>query len=149
MGSYQIKVRLTDKAGNVTVSSAVSMSTSEITVTTYSVSPSGDVWAKSKKVTITYPPRQTGFIYQYSVDGGNNWTTVDSGTTAKYTFTKNGNIIARIYDGLNYFNGSTLSVTKVDKTPPSGVSASKVGSTSNSITVKANGTDSESGIAKY
>ena len=117
-GAYQVKVRVTDKVGNATTSAAVSMSTSTVTVPTYSVSPSGDVWAKSKTVTITYPTRQTGFVYQYSVNGGSAWTTVSSGTTATYTFTANGNIIARIYDGVNYFSASSLSVTKIGENGP-------------------------------
>ncbi len=85
-----------------------------VTLPIYSIEPSGDVWARSKIVTITYPSRQTGFVYEYSVDGGSSWTTVSSGTTASHTFNSNGNIIARIYDGTNYYTASTLSVTKVD-----------------------------------
>lgn len=119
-----------------------------IDLPTYSVSPSGDVWAKSKVVTVTYPARQTGFVYQYSIDGGSTWVTVESGTTASYTFTANGNIIARIYDGLIYHTASSFAVTKIDRIAPT-INDFNKSIISGNLTLVGKATDSNSGISYY
>ena len=148
-GSYQVKVRITDKVGNATTSNTVSMSTTSVPLPTYIIEPSGDVWARSKTVTVHYPERQSGFIYQYSLNGGSSWTTVSSGTTKDVEFTSNGNIIARIYDGTNYYTASSFAITKIDNTPPSCTSSGGNGEwTKNNVTINGICSDNQSGCTE-
>ena len=147
-GSHTIKVRLTNGSGLTTEASTL-VEVNEIPYPTYSVEPEGDVWATSKTVTITYPPRQAGFVYQYSTNGGSTWNTVVSGTTQTLNFTSTGSVIARVYDGTNYKTASAYSIGKIDATPPTGVSVSVAAKTTNSMQVIAYGSDAESGIIKY
>lgn len=114
-GSHTIEVRVTNAAGLETEASTTG-SPNDITAPTYSVSPTG--YATSKVVTVTYPARQTGFIYTYSLDAGSTWTTLSTGTTTNVTFTANGTIIARIYDGVNYKTASTYTVSGIDRVNP-------------------------------
>ena len=146
-GTYNMKVRVTNGSGITTTSSVLAIPTTEIPAPTYKVNTTG--WAPFKTVTITYPTRQTDFVYEYSTNGGSSWTTVSSGTTAQVKFTSNGTIIARVRDGVNTKTASTYTVSKVDATDPINVSAIIDEITMNSITVTANGTDGESGIRKY
>jgi|GEM_PF-1320480 len=114
-GEHTLKVRVTNGAGAKTVTS-VTTTTNEITTPTYSVSPTG--YAASKTVTITYPTRETDFIYTYSTNEGSTWKTVSSGTTASVNFEENGSIIARIYDGTNYKTASSYTIAGIDKIAP-------------------------------
>jgi hypothetical protein len=145
-GTHTLKVRVTNGSG-LTTETSISATTNDITVPTYSINPASG-WATSKTVTITYPTRQAGFIYTYSVDGGTSWTTVSSGTTATYVFNSNGTIIARIYDGTNYKTASSYTVSGIDGTAPT-VTLAKTSATTNTISVTATAADSESGITKY
>lgn len=94
----------------------LSVKTPDIGVPTYAIDKTG--WQKDKTVTITYPTKQTGFVFQYSVNGGTSWNTVASGTTFRQKFTANGTIIARVYDGSNYKTASSYTVSQIDNTPP-------------------------------
>ena len=122
-GSYSYKVRLTNKAGGVTESSARTQATTTITPPSYSVSPSG--WAKSKTTTITY---QSGYTNQFRVLSGsatnngatvsnNTWITI-SGTNVGIVFNSNGSIEARSTDGVNTVTSSTLTISQIDITAP-------------------------------
>ncbi|GEM_PF-2167194 len=145
-GTYNFKARCTNGSGLQTTTSTLSVATNVITPPTYKVDKTG--WQTEKIVTITYPERESQFVYQYSTDGGSSWKTVASpATTQQVTFTSNGTVIARIYDGTNYVTASSFAVTQVDPTAPSAVAAVSA-KTSNSATIKATCTDSESGITK-
>ena len=156
-GTYKIKV----KAYNGTYGSSgaiesLGASTSDITAgnngdvtlnacptPTYSVSPSSG-WAQKKTVTINYGS-MNGCIGSYSIDGGATWKT---GTTVEVT-TNEQNVIAKNTDGTNTVTSSAYQVTKIDRTVPINVKATKGTVTSKSIQVTASATDSESGIKMY
>lgn len=122
-GSYNIKVRVTNKLG-VKNTSTITVATTNITTPIYGISTTG--YATSKVVTITYPPREPGFVYSYSRDAGTTWTTVSSGVTASLTFTSNGSVIARIFDGTNYKTTSSYTVSGIDTTAPSAPTISSI-----------------------
>ncbi len=103
-------------------------------------------WAPKKTVTITYPEREEGLIFDYSLDGGKTWIVVKTGNEKKIEFTQPGTIVARVYDGLSYQTASTFSVTQIDSTPPEDVAIAVTKKTTNSITVTTTGEDKESGI---
>ena len=115
-GQYDIVVRVTNGSGLTTTSNKQTVSTISIPTPTYSINTTG--WATSKTVTITYPERQTDFIYEYSINEGNNWTTVESGTTVNVDFAANGSVIARVRDGVNTVTASTYTVDKIDSGTP-------------------------------
>ena len=95
--------------------------TNDIPVPTYSTTTNGN---GSKTVTINYGGIKTSnLVYQYSIDGGYSWRTVDYGNSVEYTFFESGTIIARVQDTDNNSNtvtASTLTVTitPADTTPP-------------------------------
>jgi len=113
--SYTIKARITSNNGKTATSTAIMVSTSDITVPTYEVNNSG--WAKSKKVTITYPSisGQT-LTYEYSIDKGTTWKTATK--SQEVTFNSNGSIIARVKDGTNIVTANTFTVDKIDTVSP-------------------------------
>ena len=135
--SYSFQVRVTNQNKLSATSEIVTIKTLDITPPTYTVNPAGDVWAKSKTVTIHYPTRQSNFIYEYTLDSGKTWQTVASGTTKDILFTASGSVTARVRDGYNVVSGSTLTVTKVDSVAPS-VPTSTVRYDSASGTVRGN-----------
>lgn len=114
-GTHTLKVRVTNDA-DISAESTMQGSTTEITEPIYSINIPG--WATSKVVTISYPTRETGFVYTYSLDGGSNWSTVATGTTASLTFNSNGSVIARVYDGINYKTASSYTVSGIDNATP-------------------------------
>lgn len=113
---------------------------------TYSVDKTG--WAPKKVVTIEYPEREDGLMYDYSLDGGKTWLDVRTGNVAKVEFTKPGTIIARVFDGIHYQTGSSFAVTQIDSTAPKDVAVVLTKKMSNRIEIVASGFDLESGIAK-
>jgi len=116
-GTYNVKIRAINKTykadeglnNNYLDSEPISISTTELSSPTYSVSPSG--WSNSKTVTISYP---SGFISQYSTNGGISW----SNYSGPLTFTSDVSLIARVTDRTNYVNGSTLSLSQFDVVAP-------------------------------
>jgi prepilin-type N-terminal cleavage/methylation domain-containing protein len=143
--TYNLKITLTnlnDKQASISTTAT----TLSIDAPTYSIDKTG--WATSKTVTITYPIRQDGFVYSYSTDSGETWRVVENEVYANYTFTNNGSIIAKIYDGTNYKIASSYTVSGIDTTLPNAniVVTSK---TTNSIAVAITASDDESGIIKY
>ncbi len=143
-GNYNIKVRAYNNTyGNggrlYKDSDTKSVATSSLgTCSIGSASPSG--WSTSKSVGITKTGNGT---LQYKIEGG-NWTNYSSAVT----LTSNTSVYCRVTDGTNINAGSTLKVTGIDTTAPTAASFT-YSTTTNSITVKASGTDSESGISKY
>lgn len=114
---YEIKSMAKNKS-NISGYAKKSTTTEDIDEPEYSLDNYN--WADSKVVTITYPaPRENEeYIYSYSLDGGNTWIETSNKIT-KVTFTENGNVIARVFDGDNYKTASSFTVSKVDKTDPS------------------------------
>ena len=92
-GTYNIKVKVYNKANLNATSSTLSVSTLAFDKPTFTVSPSG--WVSSKKVTITYP--QAATIKQYSLDGGKTYTSYNGALT----FTSSQSIVAKASDGTN------------------------------------------------
>jgi len=62
-------------------------------------------------VTITYPE---GYTNEYSLDDGDTWLSY----AEPIVFTENGSVIARVSDGKNYVNGSSQTVSGIDKVDP-------------------------------
>ena len=135
---YKIEVIATN-SNDLTASATKTITTTEIETPTYVVSPSG--WAQSKTVTITYP---SGYTNEYSTDSGLTW---EKYTTA-ILFTGNGSVIARVTDGVNTTSAAAQAITGIDTTAPTSATFAYT-RTSNSISVTASGTDSESGITHY
>ncbi|MDD4734062.1 MAG: hypothetical protein PHU05_04375, partial [Bacilli bacterium] len=115
-GNHAIKVRVTNAAGITRESTVLNTSTDIPDNPTFSVNTSN--WVQSKVVTITYPPLEEDFVYQYN-QNNTGWITIAGGdVTKQLTFSSNGFVVARIFDGLNYFTSSTFNVTKVDSVSP-------------------------------
>jgi len=113
--TYALKITVTN-TNNLSTTKETTAKTKLIEVPTFSISPTG--YATSKVVTVNYPERQVDFVYTYSIDQGNTWITVETGTSASVTFTSNGNIIARVTDGVNYKTASTYTISGIDRVNP-------------------------------
>ena len=152
--SYSLKMKAVDKAGNETITSTLSKSTTGVpglteSNTTFTYNPStptnGNV-----AVTIT-TTAGSGYTLQYSTDG----TTWKDYTTA-ISMTQNGAIYARVKDSTGQVGGTaTGNVTNIDKLAPNNFTPTAT-STTNSITLKGSTTDkaktatnASSGIKAY
>ncbi|MGE5456088.1 MAG: immunoglobulin-like domain-containing protein [Ignavibacteriales bacterium] len=152
--SYTFKVRAINNNQLSTISNSITVTTNDIPIPTYSINTTA--WVSSVVVTITYPARETGFVYQYSLDNALTWLTVDAPAITKdITFTDNGSVIARILDGTNEISGTNYTVANIDKYNPS-VGITVVGSPFNAngwakanFNVTVSGTDNESGVKSY
>ena len=106
----------------------------------FTYSPSG--WT-NKDVTATASTTVTGFTLQTSKDG-NNWE-----NKATQTYSSNGYIYSRLWDGTNYGATATGNFTNIDKTAPTVSTALKSTSTSiNSVALSVGITDTNSGLGK-
>ena len=81
------------------------------------------------------------------LEAGKTYTA--SSLSEKIIFTSNGNISAQSSDGINTITSDSLLVSKIDTTVPTMSNFTVTSKTTNSITVKASGTDNESGITHY
>ena len=124
-GTYNLKLRCTDGVGNSTEASTVG-TTGKIKIPSFTVTDSG-VWTQSKIVTITYP--EGFYTKKYRVINGTatkeDGTTITngvwyevSGRTDKIVLKSNGNIEAKVSDGINEIS-SSKSVNMIDTTGPS------------------------------
>ncbi|MEI3394528.1 MAG: hypothetical protein V8R82_02295 [Clostridia bacterium] len=134
--TYYVWVK--DAAGNVSTSR--STATGNVTGltsadTTFSYNPTG--WTNGN-VTATASTTKTGYTLQTSKDG-QNWS-----STASQTYSENGKIYARLWDGTNGGGYAAGNVTNIDKVKPVVTGAT---ATTNSITITA--TDEASGIIGY
>ena len=134
--TYYVWVK--DAAGNVSESKTTA--TTKVTDlteanTTFSYSPSS--WTNGN-VIATASTTITGFTLQTSKDGI-NWE-----SKATQTYSSNGRIYARLWDGTNYGGSASGNFTNIDTTKPVVTEAT---ATTNKITIKA--TDDESGIVGY
>ena len=156
-GTYNLKVRCSDEAGNNAEASTIG-TTNNIDEISLNVSNSG-VWSTSKIVTIQYP-NNNKLVNKYTIINGTatkeDGTVLEAGKTytasslsEKIIFTSNGNISAQSSDGINTITSDSLLVSKIDTTVPTMSNFTVTSKTTNSITVKASGTDNESGITHY
>ncbi len=115
--NYTFKVRVYNNNDLSTISEELVVTTVEIPLPTYSINTTD--WSETKTVTITYPERQAGYVYEYSLDGAITWLLVEApSTTKEITFTDNGSVIARITDGTNEISGASYAVTNIDDINP-------------------------------
>ncbi len=105
--------------------------------TTFVYSTDSNTWTK-EDVTVTAGTSIEGFIIQTSKDG-KNWSDSPS-----QTFTSNGTIYVRLWDGTNYGGAASANVTNIDKTKPV---ITGLESTTHGVFFNAN--DGESGIIGY
>ncbi|MGE5456089.1 MAG: immunoglobulin-like domain-containing protein [Ignavibacteriales bacterium] len=151
---YTFKVKATNNNQLTTVSDSLIVRTNDIPIPTYSINTTN--WVITATVTIHYPARETGYVYQYSLDNALTWLTVDAPATTKdITFTDNGNVIARILDGPNEIIGTSYIVTNIDKYNPSvgitvaGTPFNGSGWANANFNLNIQGTDNESGVKSY
>ncbi|MBS7020444.1 MAG: leucine-rich repeat protein, partial [Firmicutes bacterium] len=146
---YTIKVKAIGMNGKEAESGVLKVSTNDIHIPTYSMTPSADTWATSKTVTITYPgEKESNHVYEYSKDGGTTWITVNT-SSATVNFTTNGSVIARVRDTGNSNNtvtASTLSVSKIDTTAPTVSVSGNTDTWSINKTLTIQASDTESGL---
>lgn len=135
-GMYVVKARLTNSSSEVIKTNTRTIEIEKIKVPVFRVSPSGDVWASSKNVTIE------------SYDNLSIYYSFDNTTYTEYTttlnFTSNKSIYAYVTDGVVNSDVVTYHVIKIDTVVPT---IEKLEQTDTSLIIKAS--DSDSGIAGY
>ncbi|MBS7020773.1 MAG: hypothetical protein KH135_02740, partial [Firmicutes bacterium] len=150
--SHTFKVKAIAMNGKETESSTITLTTSNIVAPSYSlVEGSMDDWSSTKEILITFERNALSHhIYEYSNDGGTTWVRSLEATTT-VTFTSNGTLIARIRDTGNVENtttASTLTVSKIDTTPPTFTVSENTSDWSINKTLTIEATDTESGVSK-
>ena len=139
--TYYVWVK--DQAGNVSASK--STATGKVTDLTaanvkFTYSPSG--WT-NKDVTATASTTVTGYTLQTSKDG-KTWE-----SKATQTYSSNGTIYARLWDGTNFGATATGNFTNIDKAAPTVSTALKTTSSgTNSVALSIGVTDTNSGLGK-
>ena len=151
-GSYTIKVKAIDYAGNETIGT-VDTETENITGGTISIvpdvtTPRNTVKTEAQngvetgpiKVTITYGTTNLTNTdrYQYKIGTG-SWQT-SSSNTVSFDVKENVTIASRYFDGKNAKDGTTYSIQNVDNVAPNTFTATAT-STINSITLSGTTTD--------
>ena len=147
--AYTIKTRVTDKAGNVTESQTLSVTTGTISaVGKATASPTG--WT-NKDVTVTLPTL-TGFTTKYTTNGTAP-STSSAAYSSPFTVSTNCTVMYVYTDGTNINSAGTLTIDNIDKTAPTNTAPTAT-HTTNSITVTCKQADNAgtnekaSGIAK-
>ena len=149
---YSVKVKAIAKnkktaevIGQQTTGTVTEITTAD---TTFSYEPVQETWT-NESVTVTVSTTVTGYTLQTRMNG-TAWESKDS-----QTFTENGTIYARLYDGKNGGKALAGNVTNIDKLAPKDFTPTAT-STTNSLTVTANTEDADatkenggSGIAGY
>lgn len=139
--TYYVWVK--DQAGNISEGKTVTTGkVTDLTVANvkFTYSPSG--WT-NKDVTATASTTVTGYTLQTSKDG-NNWE-----NKATQTYSSNGYIYARLWDGTNFGATATGNFTNIDKTAPTVSTALKTTSSgTNSVALSIGVTDTNSGLGK-
>ncbi|MGE5455487.1 MAG: glycine-rich protein [Ignavibacteriales bacterium] len=151
---YTFRVRAINNNQLSTISNSITVTTNDILIPTYSINTTA--WVSSAVVTITYPAREAGFVYQYSLDNALTWLTVDAPAITKdITFIDNGSVIARILDGTNEISGTSYTVANIDTGNPT-LAINVVGSPFNAggwakvnFNVNISTSDDNSGIKNY
>ena len=139
--TYYVWVK--DQAGNVSASkSTATGKVTDLTTAnvTFSYSPSG--WTNTD-VTVTASTTVTGYTLQTSKDG-KTWE-----SKATQTYSSNGTIYARLWDGTNFGATATGNFTNIDKAAPTVSTALKTTSSgTNSVALSIGVTDTNSGLGK-
>src|SRR5574344_820408 len=138
--TYNIVIRVTNGKDMYTDESRTVI-TRSLAVPTMTVAPTG--WQQKKVVTINFP--EGNYIYSYNKDGEGWITTTD--LTKEIVFNENGYIIARVSDGVNKLESSTLNVQYIDNDVPTcSIQVANLGvwRTSKVLTISA--TDTTSGV---
>ena len=147
--STKYYVWVKDQAGNVSeVASTTTGTVAGLTDANTTFSKTPNDWT-NKDVTVTASTTEKNFALQTKKDNG-EWQ-----TTGTQTFTENGTIYARLWDGINAGAETKLNVTTIDKLVPNAFTP-KVTVTTNSIKVDGTTTDAtatstngSSGIKEY
>ena len=147
--STKYYVWVKDQAGNVSeVASATTGTVAGLTDANTTFSKTPNDWT-NKDVTVTASTTEKNFALQTKKDNG-EWQ-----TTGTQTFTENGTIYARLWDGINAGAETKLNVTTIDKLAPNAFTP-KATVTTNSIKVDGTTTDAtatstngSSGIKEY
>ena len=147
--STKYYVWVKDQAGNVSeVASTTTGTVAGLTDANTTFSKTPNDWT-NKDVTVTAATTEKNFALQTKKDNG-EWQ-----TTGTQTFTENGTIYARLWDGINAGAETKLNVTTIDKLAPNAFTP-KATVTTNSIKVDGTTTDAtatstngSSGIKEY
>ena len=147
--STKYYVWVKDQAGNVSeVASTTTGTVAGLTDANTTFSKTPNDWT-NKDVTLTASTTEKNFALQTKKDNG-EWQ-----TTGTQTFTENGTIYARLWDGINAGAETKLNVTNIDKLAPNAFTL-KTTVTTNSIKVDGTTTDAtatstngSSGIKEY
>ena len=147
--STKYYVWVKDQAGNVSeVASTTTGTVAGLTDANTTFSKTPNDWT-NKDVTVTASTTEKNFALQTKKDNG-EWQ-----TTGTQTFTENGTIYARLWDGINAGTETKLNVTNIDKLAPNAFTP-KTTVTTNSIKVDGTTTDAtatstngSSGIKEY
>ena len=147
--STKYYVWVKDQAGNVSeVASTTTGTVAGLTDANTTFSKTPNDWT-NKDVTVTASTTEKNFALQTKKDNG-EWQ-----TTGTQTFTENGTIYARLWDGINAGAETKLNVTTIDKLAPNAFTP-KATVTTNSIKVDGTTTDAtatstngSSGIKEY
>ena len=147
--STKYYVWVKDQAGNVSeVASTTTGTVAGLTDANTTFSKTPNDWT-NKDVTVTASTTEKNFALQTKKDNG-EWQ-----TTGTQTFTENGTIYARLWDGINAGAETKLNVTNIDKLAPNAFTP-KATVTTNSIKVDGTTTDAtatstngSSGIKEY
>ena len=147
--STKYYVWVKDQAGNVSeVASTTTGTVAGLTDANTTFSKTPNDWT-NKDVTVTASTTEKNFALQTKKDNG-EWQ-----TTGTQTFTENGTIYARLWDGINAGAETKLNVTNIDKLVPNAFTP-KTTVTTNSIKVDGTTTDAtatstngSSGIKEY
>ena len=147
--STKYYVWVKDQAGNVSeVASTTTGTVAGLTDANTTFSKTPNDWT-NKDVTVTASTTEKNFALQTKKDNG-EWQ-----TTGTQTFTENGTIYARLWDGINAGAETKLNVTNIDKLVPNAFTP-KATVTTNSIKVDGTTTDAtatstngSSGIKEY
>ena len=147
--STKYYVWVKDQAGNVSeVASTTTGTVAGLTDANTTFSKTPNDWT-NKDVTVTAATTEKNFALQTKKDNG-EWQ-----TTGTQTFTENGTIYARLWDGINAGAETKLNVTNIDKLVPNAFTP-KATVTTNSIKVDGTTTDAQatstngsSGIKEY
>ena len=149
-GSYTVYAVITDVAGNQTATGQITVTLNTVTSGkgTITLTPSTTQYTNGN-VTVTATTSNTSFSIQTSEDG-TNWT-----SATQRTITQNKTVYARLYDGVNGGEATTLAIGNIDKLQPNTFTPTAT-STTNSITLTGTATDAakttanaSSGISKY
>lgn len=114
---YTFQVKVVDKDGRESLSSKITIKTLQLEDPTFQTEPNSSIWAKSRKVTILYPKKQSHYQYQYKILTDENWKTLENETEVTIELHNNQTIVARVTDGKNEVAANYVE-KKIDRQAP-------------------------------